>query len=222
MSSQLEAIVGHNFSDRALLAGASSISERAFGALEHLGDAIADLAVALTCWRADLDAERAAYLVCNEHLDERFHALLKGHVKARSGDAVEAIVGAVFLDAGFETAAEVAVHLCAPGMAWRPLASGESVDDVPMWLGPIVIDAIVTADAVPRFGATTTSQGELSEHRKALVNNAALEQAVERSLVAEGIEAGDPIRWFRRESTRMLVQSGWEPTARFVLSVVQP
>jgi len=222
MSSQLEAIIGHTFSDQAWLTGASSTSTRAFGALEHLGDAVADLAVAITCWRADLDAERAAYLVCNEHLDERFHALLQGHVRANSGDVIEAIVGAVLLDADFETAAAVAVHLCAPGMTWRPLASGESVDEVPLWLGPIAIDAIITADAVPRFGANNTSQGELTEHRKALVNNAALKAAVERSLAAEGIETDDPIHWFRRVVTRMLIRSGWESTARFVLSVLQP
>lgn len=221
VTSPIEPVIGYQFSDRSLLAAASSTTSRAFGPLEHLGDAIADLAVAVTCWRDGMGSAEAASLVANDHLDLRFQQLLSGLVEAVSGDAIEALVGAVFLDGGFDAAARVAVRVCIPGVEWTPLGTRAVASrPAPKWIGPIAIDAAVTDHAVRSMGVNRTSQRRLNDTRVQVVSHAAMKSAVSKWLKAEGIEVEHPTGWFQRQVATKLIEHGWSQAAAFVVSVL--
>ncbi|MGZ8197677.1 MAG: ribonuclease III family protein, partial [Burkholderiales bacterium] len=123
--------IGHVFSDRELLVRA--LTHRSFGAehnerLEFLGDSVVNCAIALALYRkfpdlteGELSRLRAS-LVSQPSLAAiaqtyAFGANLRlGEGELKSGgarrpsmlaDAVEAVVGAVFLDGGFEAARNV-------------------------------------------------------------------------------------------------------------------
>lgn len=131
--SALEQHLGHVFKDRSLLTKA--LSHRSFGAdhnerLEFLGDAVLSLVISSDLYQrfsvlaeGDLSRVRASLV-----REEALHRLalqieLPAHLRlgageARSGgskrasilaDALEALFGAIYLDAGFETAYQV-VH----------------------------------------------------------------------------------------------------------------
>lgn len=218
----LELAIGHRFNDPRLLAAASTIDSRAFGALEHLGDAIADLAVAIACWRSGLGPQDAAGLVSNDHLDAQFAQLLDGLVNAISGDVIEALVGAVFLDAGFDDAAAVAVRLCWPDADWSPLGAESSESkDVLTWLGAAALDAVVASHAVRTLGVDRTSQRELNEIRRRTVNNAAIRVAVERHLASEGLRNHHPGNWFKQQVAARLLASGWNSADAFAAAVLE-
>jgi len=138
MESRLDALqrrLGHTFSERALLTRA--LTHRSFGAehnerLEFLGDAVLNLAVSTLLYErfggsdeGDLTRVRA-HLVREESLHRSALALGLPDVmrlsegEARGGgaqrpsilaDAVEALIGAVYLDGGFEGAAELVRRL---------------------------------------------------------------------------------------------------------------
>ncbi len=134
---ELEGRLGYQFSDRALLrraithrsfanehAGVDEDNQR----LEFLGDAVLGLVVAEALFRADTEApegvlsRRLSRLVCEEALVERANAIELGEFlrlgrgeemtggrakDALLADAYEAVLGAVFLDAGEEGARQV-------------------------------------------------------------------------------------------------------------------
>jgi len=134
----LEQRLHHRFADPALMQRA--LVHRSFSAdhnerLEFLGDAVLNLAVASLLYErlgggAEGDLSRVrSHLVREQTLHQIALALqLPQHLRlgegeARSGgrqrasilaDALEALVGAVYLDAGFATAARVVQHLFTP------------------------------------------------------------------------------------------------------------
>jgi ribonuclease-3 len=133
--SALQARLGHGFSDPALLQRA--LTHRSFGAahnerLEFLGDAVLSLAISSLLYRqfgdsAEGDLTRVrAHLVREDSLHKLALALRLPEVlrlsdgEARGGgaqrpsilaDAAEAVLGAVYLDAGFDTALGVVNRL---------------------------------------------------------------------------------------------------------------
>lgn len=137
----LEARIGHRFADRALLAEALTHTsaprgEGSYERLEYLGDRVLALAVADGLFRADPEADegdlsrRLAMLVRREnctavaqswevapHLRLDKGAALSG-ARRNAGilaDVCEAILGAIFLDAGYDAArAVVARDFAAP------------------------------------------------------------------------------------------------------------
>ncbi len=146
----LERALGHRFQDRALretaLAHPSWSHEREEGSrgnerLEYLGDAVLGLAVAHLLYQAhggwhegDLTRARAA-LVNKRALAERARALelgpfvKLGRTEELTGgeekdsvlaNALEALIGAVYLDAGFEAAAGVVERVFADGLDGAP------------------------------------------------------------------------------------------------------
>ncbi len=132
--SELQSRLGYVFSDAALLRQA--LTHRSHGAnnnerLEFIGDSVLNLAVAsllytdgqadeghLSYWRASLVREETLALLAAEiNLGD---VLSLGEGEARSGgatrpsilaDALEAVVGAVFLDGGFDAARALAQRL---------------------------------------------------------------------------------------------------------------
>jgi ribonuclease III len=123
--------IGHRFSDIDLLRRA--LTHRSFGAahnerLEFLGDSVVNCAVALELYRkfprlAEGELSRLRANLVNQQslaaIAARFafgERLLLGEGELRSGgarrpsmlaDAVEAVIGAAFLDGGFEAASKV-------------------------------------------------------------------------------------------------------------------
>ncbi|MBE2260522.1 MAG: ribonuclease III [Rhodobacteraceae bacterium] len=131
----LEQALGHRFRDRELLQ--TALTHRSYGSphnerLEFLGDAVLNAAIArrlFECFptlpEGDLSRLRA-HLVRQDSLHQQALALALGgflHLgegELRSGghqrpsilaDALEALFGAVWLDAGFDAASEVVVRL---------------------------------------------------------------------------------------------------------------
>jgi ribonuclease-3 len=134
----LERRLGHAFADRALLEralthastlGLGRAGVRHNEGLEFLGDRVLGLSIAEALWRQDPDADpdalnkRFAWLVSREAcaevakavgLDEaidvpKFQGLRRNDTAL--ADAVEALLAAAFLDAGFETARQVALRM---------------------------------------------------------------------------------------------------------------
>jgi ribonuclease-3 len=129
--------IGHQFSDPALLR--TALTHRSFGTpnnerLEFLGDGILDCVIAAALYHRfpDLPEGDLSRLRANLVRQETLHGLALtldigkhlrlGEGELKSGgasrpsilaDALEALFGAVYLDAGFEAAADVIVRLYA-------------------------------------------------------------------------------------------------------------
>lgn len=138
--SDLQSRLGYAFSDAALLRQA--LTHRSHGAdnnerLEFIGDSVLNLAVAsllyadgkadeghLSYWRASLVREETLAILASEI--GLGGVLRLGEGEARSGgatrpsilaDALEAVMGAVFLDGGFDAARALAQRLYGPRLA---------------------------------------------------------------------------------------------------------
>ena len=136
----IEERLGHAFGDRRLLH--TALTHRSFGAehnerLEFLGDAVLNLSIAallyargvldegrLSYWRSELvRAETLARIARDLRLGEQMlmsdgEALAGGARRASIlADALEAVIGAVFLDAGFDAARAVVERLYAGQLA---------------------------------------------------------------------------------------------------------
>lgn len=144
---RLEDALGHTFRDRSLLERAmmhASIHEggqgESYQRLEFLGDRVLGLAIAAELYRRHPEEEegdlarRLNALVRRETCADRAlalgidEALRLGTAEATAGgrrktailaDACEAALAAVYLDAGFEAAADVVAR------AWQPLLDGD-------------------------------------------------------------------------------------------------
>jgi len=136
--SKLAATIGHNFAKPDLLQ--TALTHRSYGSqhnerLEFLGDSVLNCVIANSLFtrHADLpegDLSRLrANLVCQEALHQLAlslkigNLLLLGEGELKSGghqrpsilaDALEAVFGAIFLDAGFDAAAATINRLYAP------------------------------------------------------------------------------------------------------------
>lgn len=152
-SRRLAEAIGHEFSDESLLeralvhrsALAEELGERSYERLEFLGDAVLGLAVAHHLFEAHPDlaegemAKTRAAVVGEPALARVAvslgvgDALTLGKGEAQTGgrtkpsilsDAMEAIIGAIYLDAGFDAVKEVVVRLWEPVIAERVKAPG--------------------------------------------------------------------------------------------------
>jgi ribonuclease-3 len=139
-ASAIERKIGHRFQNRSLLNQA--LTHRSYGVphnerLEFLGDSILNCVIAKLLYErypeiAEGELSRVRANLVNQqsladlasHLDLGEHVML-GHGEIRSGgsrrpsiqaDALEALLGAVFLDAGFETVSRVIVSMFGPFM----------------------------------------------------------------------------------------------------------
>ena len=211
----VEREIGYRFRDRALLRGATGTWHRSFGPLEHLGDAIADLAVAVTCQRLGAGPDVAATLVDNAHLERVMASRLRRLVRPRTGDVIEALVGAVHLDGGFDRAADVTVRLLVPDSRWEPIPESPISNGVPsghgpVWLGALVLDAVIADHLVRLRGPVRTSQRELSRTRSHIVRSATLDRLI--SEVPTWRAAGLDGRRLKGVVAVMMLRHGWVPT----------
>jgi ribonuclease-3 len=149
--STLTAALGHSFADRALLQ--TALTHRSFGVpnnerLEFIGDGVLNCVIAIALFRrypdlAEGDLSRMrANLVRQDALHRLavsltlgdFLRLGEGELKSGGNqrpsilaDAVEALIGAVYLDAGFEAAQAVIARLYLP--LFDELSSGPVTKD---------------------------------------------------------------------------------------------
>lgn len=221
----LEAVqvaLGHRFRNRHLLDIATSTDRAGFGSLEHVGDTVADLAVGLTTWRDGGSAQEASGFVTNAMLDEVYDRHFAGLVNARSGDVVEALVGAVHRDAGFPTAARVAVTLCAPDMVWSELGTHRirrvvpaTPKDYPVWLGALTLEAFVADHVLDHHGLDTCTQETLTRAVQANAARDHLEDLGARlGLWPWGAApSGDTADQVRASLAATLVVAGWATTS---------
>jgi ribonuclease-3 len=146
---RLEQRLGHRFGDAALLRQA--LTHRSFGAphnerLEFLGDGVLGCIVAEAliarhpqASEGELSRQRAS-LVRRESLAEAASALgLAGHLRLGQGareqgaeprpsilaDALEALIGAVFLDGGYDAARAAVMHVLGDGLEGAGEVAGE-------------------------------------------------------------------------------------------------
>lgn len=148
---QLEHVLGHCFADKRLLAQAlthRSASDQHNERLEFLGDAVLELAVSQLLYTRFLDAPEGdlsrirASLVCGGNLQQialqlGLDKLLRlGAGERKSGgerresnlaNALEAVLGAVYIDAGYAVAQEVTLGLFAD-VDWNVVQSGDQRD----------------------------------------------------------------------------------------------
>ncbi len=136
--STLTAALGHSFADRALLQ--TALTHRSFGVpnnerLEFIGDGLLNCVIAIALFRRypDLAEGELSRMRANLVRQDTLHqlavalnlgdSLRLGEGELKSGgnqrpsilaDAVEALIGAVFLDAGFEAAQSVIARLYLP------------------------------------------------------------------------------------------------------------
>jgi ribonuclease-3 len=134
-------LLGHRFTDQKLLR--TALTHRSFGTpnnerLEFLGDGILDCVIAAALYKRfpELPEGDLSRLRANLVRQDTLHqlalglnigdALRLGEGELKSGgaqrpsilaDALEALFGAIYLDAGFEAAADVVVRLYAPLLA---------------------------------------------------------------------------------------------------------
>jgi dsRNA-specific ribonuclease len=147
----VEDLLSVRFIDRDL--GRIALSPWSFGfsRLEFLGDAMLGLAVFSAAELMGLPRKTATSRVANHHLDKLFYELLTLHTSANTGDVIEALIGAIYLDSGFDEAAAVATRLCLPESA--PLlftASSETISSIDTrglaFVGSAVLSASVADD----------------------------------------------------------------------------
>ena len=136
--STLTAALGHSFADRALLQ--TALTHRSFGVpnnerLEFIGDGVLNCVIAIALFRRypDLAEGELSRMRANLVRQDALHrlavslnlgdSLRLGEGELKSGgnqrpsilaDAVEALIGAVYLDAGFEAAQSVIARLYLP------------------------------------------------------------------------------------------------------------
>lgn len=226
MVQAIEREIGYRFRNRDLLRSATGTWRRAFGPLEHLGDTIADLAVAVTCHLQGGDAESAAQIVANANLERVFSSRIRRLVSPETGDVIEALVGAVHLDGGFDEAAAVTNRLLVEGVPWRPIEVRKverlAGTDGPVWLGSLVFDAVVADRVAEVRGIAATSQRELSTTRSVRTSNSALERLVAlpevRRLLSTDI--GD-VRGLKSATASTLLGHGWSTTRELVVAVLE-
>ena len=210
---RLVASLGHDFQQESLLKQA--VTHRSYSAqhnerLEFLGDSVLNCAVARTLYdnfpnlpegtlsrlRANLVkqetlAEIAVHLKLGDYLLLGEGELKSGGFRRPSilADALESIIGAVFLDAGFEAARDVVLRLFEPAIAGiDPNASGKDPKtQLQEWLqakrhplpdyvlaatkGEAHDQIFVVSCQIPALGITTEGQGR---SRRAAEQEAAL------------------------------------------------
>jgi len=216
----LSARIGHTFSDPALLQLALTHSSARVGSvtnddnerLEFLGDRVLGLAVAellaesfpkaregeLARWFNNLvRAETCAQVAREWELGECIvmSGAKKGGAEGRIlGDACEAVLGAIFADAGYDAAREVVQRFWRPQLSSRDLAGPSAKSLLQEWaqgrglpLPRYLEVAREGPDHAPRFTAEVQVEGIAPERGQGANKQAAEQAAALAMLLREGV-----------------------------------
>lgn len=110
-----ESVLRHTFTNRDIGSIALQPWRRGFSRLEFLGDSVLGLAVFTLAECAGENRHLASETVSNKSLDRLFFGSFAEFTSANTGDVIEASIGAVHIDAGFDAAATVATRICGVG-----------------------------------------------------------------------------------------------------------
>lgn len=212
--------IGHTFSDPALLALALTHSSARIGSvsnednerLEFLGDRVLGLAVAellaesfpkaregeLARWFNNLvRAETCAEVAREWELGECLTMSVgkKGVAEGRIlGDACEAVLGAIFVDAGYEAARKVVQQFWRPQLSSREFAGPSAKSLLQEWaqgrglaLPRYLEVAREGPDHAPRFTAEVQVEGIAPERGQGANKQAAEQAAALAMLMREGV-----------------------------------
>jgi hypothetical protein len=187
-----------------------------FSRLEFLGDAVLNLAIYLAATVTGLGRDVASSAVANAQLDKRINASPLVDER-RSGDVLEALVGAVHLDGGFTAAWVASLRIAGP-------AAGIPLDlpppptlDLPGGLderaGAFVGAALLAAVVADRLARTEPdwSDDRYSSERSRLLATARLADLARRHLRERlaGHADGSCADVLQTVAARRLVDEGW-------------
>ena len=197
---------------------ALDVSREGFGLLEHLGDAILEAAVARHAYCAGLGPADAIAAATNDALDEVFDRMIGDLARQRTGDVIEALIGAVHLDAGFEAAAVLATAWCLPAAGQTTSRGSDG-----RWLrfiGSTVLDATI-ADHLARRRPTALKRW-LHAERLRLVSGGHLLDAA-KSLGVIGTEDADnrAMDELQESLAGVFLERGWEPASRLTARLIK-
>lgn len=143
-----EARLGYTFSDPSLGHIALHPSKRGFSRLEFLGDAILSVVVFTLAEYEHHPRRGAKMLVSNQRLREIYMNSFATYSPGNTGDVMEALVGAVYLDGGFLNAAGIITRAFETGFSTfdHDLIATKARSFDPrglMWIGAHVESAVV-------------------------------------------------------------------------------
>jgi len=146
----LERLVGHRFSDPSLGFTALSPSRPGFSRLEFVGDAVLGLSVISAAIAHSIPHRTAIRTMSNDHLDAIFDRTFAHLTPVRTGDIVEATIGALFLDAGFEVAARAAVTVALGEVSLSVHSAAPTPPEHrdACWIGAQTLSTVVAAHLV--------------------------------------------------------------------------
>lgn len=219
-----EAVVGCPLVDRQLAVVALHPQLAGFSRLEFVGDAVLNLAVFCAGELAGANRSQLATAVSNDALDRIIGASAIAAPR-RSGDVLEALVGAVHLGSGFGPAWSASLHLAGaaagvdpldPPPVHRDLLDGVSARGL-AFVGAATLRAVV-ADHLVRVRPDAT-QAAYSDARAAVLSTAALAGAWRR---ATGDALADQVASDRLEArvAACLLGDGWDAAIGLVGQLV--
>ena len=205
-----------SFSDELLAVVALHPPLPGFSRLEFLGDAVLNLAVYLAATATGVGRDVAAAAVANAQLDSRIDAspLVS---ERRSGDVLEALVGAVHLDGGFAPAWVTSLRIAGPAAGipvdLPPPPALELTGGLEDRAGPFVGAALLGAVVADRLArrAPDWSADRYSSERSQLLGTARLADLARRHLGARlaGHADGFCADALQAAAARRLVDEGW-------------
>lgn len=211
-----EALCGWSFGDELLAVVALHPHLVGFSRLEFLGDAVLNLSVYSAAVLTGVGRDVAVRAVANAALDVRIGAsAIAG--ERRSGDVLEALIGAVHLDGGFAAAWQAALRLAGPaatvpdGLEAPPAAPQRALDRRALaFVGSAVIGAVV-ADHLCR-SEPTWDHGRYSDGRAALVGAHRLATLARQHFGAEvdGLKDGPCTDVLQAATAERFLEGGWD------------
>jgi len=108
---KVKQLLGYTFLDKSLGTAALRTDRLGFSRLEYLGDAIMGLSVYTVAMCRGIPHPNIDRLLSNKNLDEIYRLRFAGCSSSETGDVVEALIAAIYLDGGFLSAAPVTASL---------------------------------------------------------------------------------------------------------------
>lgn len=169
----VEETLEYRFTDPSLGSLALHPSRGGFRQLEFLGDAILGVVVYTLAEFSRLPRSVIPLLVSNEWLLKIFKDSFAQHSPGNTGDVVEALIGAVYLDGGFDSAASVITRTVESGFGAfnrdALLSRAPSIDKRSLMVIGAHVARAVASDHVYR-NFTRETVHKLSQRRAAIIS----------------------------------------------------
>lgn len=226
-----EARLGYTFADSSLGHIALHPSRRGFSRLEFLGDAILSVVVFTLAESANHPRNGAKMLVSNQRLRELYANSFAAYSPGNTGDVMEALVGAVYLDGGFFNAAGIITRAFDTGFGTFDhdliAAKAQAFDQRGlMWIGAHVESAVV-ADHLCTTVPSETHKFYSQQRGGILLTARLAERSRQLGLVAQH---GDKPASAKRDTddadmldahvARLFLSNGWDLAKPEILKIL--